>query len=139
MEACSSIDYLKELKQLITEREQNIQESERMVQEAKENKTRLYSDDDNELLQKAKKLRQESFENFKNLVEMLKKDLERSKTLIQVFDTCDLASKLAAESLSKFFFSSSLHVIDKDFVLKNSHYDMENKRFTGLIKNEKKQ
>ena len=141
----SSIDCLKELKQLITEREQNIQESEkliqqeseRMVQEAKENETRLYSDDDNELLQKAKKLRQEAFENFKNLVEMSKKDLERSKTLIQVFGICDLASKLAVESLSKFFLSSSLRVIDKDFVLKNSYYDMENDCFTGLIKNEK--
>ena len=36
MEACSSIDYLKELKQLITEREQNIQESEKFIQQESE-------------------------------------------------------------------------------------------------------
>ena len=68
---------------------------------------------------------------------MFEKDIEHNKTLIQFFDISNLASKLFAKSLSKFFLFSSLDLIDKDFVLKNSHYDMENDCFTGLIKNEK--
>lgn len=145
METCLSMDYIKEFKTHITKMEKHFEKLETLIQEEEKSNELLsfslltgnYSDEDYEILQKVKKMKQDAFESLKKIKEMSKEALEREKTLIQVFDTSNLASKLATESLSKFFLSSSLLAIDKDFVLKNSHYDMENDCFTGLIKNEK--
>ena len=145
METHSSMNYIKEFKQHITKMEKHFEKLETLIQEEEKSNELLsfslltgnYSDEDYEILQKVKKMKQDAFESLKKIKEMSKEALEREKTLIQVFDTSNLASKLATESLSKFFLSSSLRAIDKDFVLKNSHYDMENDCFTGLIKNEK--
>ena len=137
METHSPLDYVEVLNQRIVEAEKHIEETEKMIQELKEHESLLNSHNDDKLVQEVKKMNQDTLEVLKETIEMFKKGMERDKTLIQVFDISNLASKLAAESLSKFFLSSSLRAIDKDFVLKNSYYDMENDRFTGLIKNEK--
>ena len=137
METHSPLDYVEVLNQRIVETEKHIEETEKMIQELKEHESLLNSHNDDKLVQEVKKMNQDTLEVLKETIEMFKKGMERDKTLIQVFDISNLASKLAAESLSKFFLSSSLRAIDKDFVLKNSYYDMENDRFTGLIKNEK--
>ena len=138
METHSPLNYVEVLNQRIAEAEKHIEEHEKMIQELKKHESLLHCYNNNDkLVQEVKKMNQDTLEVLKKTTEMFEKDIEHNKTLIQFFDISNLASKLVSKSLSKFFLFSSLNLIDKDLVLKNSHYDMENDCFTGLIKNEK--
>ena len=91
---------------------------------------------DDKLIKKANEMHQKE-EQLKQIREKIKQNINYNKVLMKLFDTHHIESKLTTESISEFFLSSSLHLTDQDFMLKNYNYDIENKRFTGLIKNER--
>lgn len=91
---------------------------------------------DDKLIKKANEMHQKE-EQLKQTREKIKQNINYNKVLMKLFDTHHIESKLTTESVSEFFLSSSLHLTDQDFMLKNYNYDIENKRFTGLIKNER--
>ena len=91
---------------------------------------------DDKLIKKANKMHQRE-EQLKQIREKFKQNINYNKVLMKLFDTYNIESKPNIESVSEFFLFLSLHLTDQDFMLKNYNYDIENKRFTGLIKNER--
>jgi hypothetical protein len=81
--------------------------------------------------------REEQLKQIKQIREKFKQNINYNKVLMKLFDTYNIESKPNIESVSEFFLFLSLHLTDQDFMLKNYNYDIENKRFTGLIKNER--
>lgn len=91
---------------------------------------------DDKLIKKANEMNQRE-EQLKQIREKFKQNINYNKVLMKLFDTYNIESKPNIESVSEFFLFLSLHLTDQNFMLKNYNYDIENKRFTGLIKNER--